>query len=88
MDVRISSGAFAPKPAMDAARGEKPVAATPFSALLRAAETENAPVSGGESLAAQTSDEVFARALADRNNPDLNALDEYMERLIQNETSR
>lgn len=88
MDVRIGSGAFAPKPAMDAARGEKSVAATSFSALLRAAETGNAPAPGGEDVSAQTSEEVFASALADRDNPNLNALDEYMEWLIQNETSR
>ncbi|MBO4915524.1 MAG: hypothetical protein J5449_09995, partial [Oscillospiraceae bacterium] len=58
-------------------------APTSFAALLRPeTSAKTAPVRGGKDFSGQTPEEVFARALADRSNPDLDSLDDYMEWLI------
>lgn len=88
MEVKISGGAFTPKPAGKGAKPQKPGGvAAPFTDLLRAAKTaaESALGPDGEDFSAQTPEEVFARALANRENPDLDKLDEYMEWLIGRE---
>ncbi len=81
MDVRIHSGARMPDPAGKAPQQKKTAPAAPFSELLRAA----APAKKDGDFSAETAEEVFARALADRSDPDLNRLDEYMEWLIRNQ---
>ena len=85
MDVKIGNGAWTPQPA-----GKKPTkqqkngAAALFAALLRpeTALAKTPTPREGKNFSGQTPDEVFARALADRANPDLDSLDDYLEWLI------
>ncbi|MBE7003978.1 MAG: hypothetical protein E7425_06800 [Ruminococcaceae bacterium] len=85
MDVKIGNGAWTPQPA-----GKKPPkqqradAPKSFAALLRP-ETASAKTPApreGKDFSGQTPEEVFAQALADHNNPDLDSLDDYLEWLI------
>lgn len=85
MDVKINPGAWTPNGAGKIPQQKKSGAAAPFSALLRATETaaQSAPAREKTDFSGQTPEEVFARALADRANPDLDSLDDYMEWLIK-----
>ncbi len=84
MDVKISNGAWAPKPTGQAPQ-KKTDAAMPFSTFLHAEATaaKSGPVRNEQDFSGQTVEEVFARALADRTAPDLDSLDDYMDWLIQ-----
>lgn len=78
MDVKINGGFSQPvqpqkTPAADAPRGVS------FAENLKAAA---APKAGG---AEPTAEAVFERALSDREHPDLQQLDDYLESLIQKE---
>ena len=85
MDVKIGNGAWTPQPAGKTPQKQQSTGApTSFAALLR---PETAPVKTpasreGKDFSGQTPDEVFAQALADRANPDLDSLDDYLEWLI------
>lgn len=85
MDVKIGNGAWTPQPAGKTPQKQQRIgAATSFAALLRpeAASVKTPAPREGKDFSGQTPDEVFARALADRANPDLDSLDDYLEWLI------
>lgn len=86
MDVKFDPGAFAPEPARKAAPHQKPGAA-PFTELLRSASAapESADAPDGRDFSAQTPEEVFADALSNRADPDLDKLDAYLEWMIGRE---
>lgn len=78
MDVKINGGFSQPlqpqkKPMADAPRGAS------FAENLKAAA---APKASGAELSAET---VFERALSDREHPDLQQLDDYLEGMIEKE---
>ena len=88
MDVKRIDGARAPEPPGRTPQQQRAAAEAPFSAVLRteAAAAKAAPAAReGKDRSGLTAEEVFARALADRSDPDLDSLDDYLEQLIENE---
>ncbi len=89
MDVKFDPGARPPEPAHRAAPPQKPAAA-PFAELLHVSPTaqESAAAPDGENFSAQTPEEVFAHALSNRADPDLDRLDAYLEWMIGREQKK
>jgi len=85
MDVKIGKGAWMAQPAgKTPQKQQKTGATTSFAALLRPETSAKAAQARDEKdFSGQTPDEVFTRALADRSDPDLDSLDDYMEWLIR-----